>query len=79
MGWLGCISLPDDMVIVVEYLLRIRQRLAATSLPAERFAEALGSPVDPAKAAVVLGALTAAAVVFSWRRVVRFSRTAATV
>ena len=79
MGWLGCISLRDDIVIVIEYLLRIRQGLAATSLPAERFAEALGSPVDPAKAALVLGALTAAAIVFSWRRVVRFSRTAATV
>ena len=79
MGWLGCISLRDDIVIVIEYLLRIRQGLAATSLPAERFAQALGSPVDPAKAAVVLGALTAAAIVFSWRRVVRFSRTAATV
>ncbi len=78
MGWLGCLSLHDDIVIVIEYLLRIRQGLAATSLPADRFAEALGNPVDPAKAAVVLGALTAAAIVFSWRRVVRFSRTAAT-
>ena len=79
MGWLGCISLRDDIVIVTEHLLRIRQGLVATSLPAERFAEALGTPVDPAKAAVILGALTAAAIVFSWRRVVRFSRTAATV
>lgn len=77
-GWLGCISLRDDIVIVTEHLFRIRQGLAATSLPAERFAEALGIPVDPAKAAVVLGALTAAAIVFSWRRVVKFSRTAAT-
>jgi ABC-type transport system involved in multi-copper enzyme maturation permease subunit len=79
MGWLGCISLRDDIVIVIEYLLRIRQGLAATSMPAERFAQALGSPVDPSKAALVLGALTVAAIVFSWRRVVRFSRTAATV
>ncbi len=78
-GWLGCISLRDDIVIVIEHLLRIRQGLAATSLPAERFAQALGDPVDPAKAALILSALTATAIVFSWRRVVRFSRTASTV
>lgn len=78
-GWLGCISLRDDVVVVTERLLRIRQGLAATGLPDERFIQALGRPVDPGKAAIVLGAVTAAAICFSWRRVVRFSRMAATV
>jgi ABC-type transport system involved in multi-copper enzyme maturation permease subunit len=78
-GWLGCISLRDDIVVVTEHLFRIRERLAATGLPDERFVRALGRPVDPGKAAIVLGAVTAAAIFFSWRRVVRFSRMAATV
>ncbi len=78
-GWLGCISLRDDIVVLTERLLRIRQGLAATGLPAERFNQALGHAVEPAKAAAVLGAFTAAAILMSWRRVVRFSRSAATV
>ncbi|MDO8631809.1 MAG: hypothetical protein Q7R41_15080, partial [Phycisphaerales bacterium] len=66
-------------VVVTERLLRIRHGLAATGLPDERFVQALGRPVDPGKAAIVLGAVTAAAIFYSWRRVVRFSRMAATV
>ncbi|MBI1825780.1 MAG: ABC transporter permease subunit [Planctomycetes bacterium] len=77
MGWIGCISLRDDIFVVAEHLLHVRKGLAATSLPAERFAQALTRPIDPAKAATVLGVLTVSAIFFSWRRVVRFSRMAA--
>jgi len=78
-GWLGCISLRDDIIVLTDRLLHIRQALAATSLPAERFTQALGRYVDPGKAATVLCTVTAAAICFSWRRVVRFSRMASTV
>ncbi len=76
-GWLGCVSLYDNLAVVMERLLYIREGLESTSLPVERFARALGRPVDLAKAVTVLGAVTVAAAVFSWRRVVRFSRMAA--
>jgi len=76
-GWLGCVSLYNDLTVATEWLLGIRKGLEATSLPVERFAQAFGRPIDPAKAATVLGVLTLTAVIFSWRRVVRYSRMAA--
>ncbi len=76
-GWLGCVSLRDDLVIVIEHLLGIRRGLAESGLAPEKFARALGHSADPVKAATVLAAVIVGAGLMSWRRVVRFSRSAA--
>ena len=76
-GWLGCISLRDNMVILSEWLFGIRQAWEASALPTEAFSSALVRPVQPICAATVLGAWTVAAILVCFWRVIRFSRFAA--
>ncbi len=78
-GWLGCLSLRDDIVIVTEWLFGVRRAWEASSLPPEAFSQALVKPVNPAYAAVVLAGCTAGAFWLCYRRVVRFARSAANV
>jgi ABC-2 type transport system permease protein len=76
-GWLGCVSLPDCVVILTERLFGMREAWEATSLPKKAFSEALVKPVDAAYPAVVLAGWTIVAFAVSYRRIVRFSRSAA--
>lgn len=78
-GWLGCISLRDNIVILTEWLLGIRSALEASSLPVEAFSKALARPVEPMYVLVVLFAWTAGAVLLCYRRVLKFSQSAANV
>ncbi|MCK4661208.1 MAG: hypothetical protein KAV82_16935 [Phycisphaerae bacterium] len=78
-GFLGCISLRDNVLVLTDWLFGMRQAWEASSLPVEAFSEALVKPVKPLYSAVVLGGWTLAAVLFSYRQVVRFSRSAANV
>lgn len=78
-GWLGCISLRDDVIIVTEWLFGIREAWEASSLPAEAFSRALVKPVNPVCAALVLAGWTAGAFWLCYRRVVQFARSAANV
>ena len=78
-GWLGCISLRDNIVIVTDWLLGIRDAWEASSLPSEAFSQALVRPINPAYAAIVLAGWTAGAFWICYRRVVCFARSAANV
>lgn len=78
-GWLGCISLRDNVVIVTEWLFGNRETWEASSLPTEAYRQGLVKPVNPAYAAVVLGGWTLGALSLCYRRVVRFARSAANV
>ena len=76
-GWLGCMSLRDNILVLTEWLFGMRQAMEASSLPAEAFSNALVRPVKTEYAALVLGAWVAAAIAVSYWRVVRFARSAA--
>lgn len=78
-GWLGCISLRGDVVVVTDWLFSTREALQASSLPAEAFTDALVSPVKPGYAAAALAAWTVVGLLVSYRRIVKFSRSAANV
>ncbi len=78
-GWLGCISLRDNAVVVTDWLFSTREALEASSLPADAFTDALVSPVKMVNAAVVLTAWTVAGLLVSYRRIVTFSRSAANI
>jgi ABC-type transport system involved in multi-copper enzyme maturation permease subunit len=78
-GWLGCISLRDNVLTITDWLFGLRQALEASALPSESFANALVKPVKPLYAAVVLAAWTAGAIFVAYWRVVKFSRSAANV
>jgi len=78
-GWLGCLSLRDSVLTVTDWLFGLRPALEASTLPAEAFNNALLKPVSPAYAGTVLGMWTAAAIFVAYRRVVAFSRSAASV
>lgn len=77
-SWLRSISLRDNVVMISERLLGVRQALARTTLPSEQFEPAFLRPMEPANAVIMTG-LAALSLVVAWRRVVRFSRSAATV
>ena len=78
-GWLGCISLRDNIVILTERLFGLRETWEASSLPPEAFSSALVRPVDPVYAMTVLAGWTAGALLLCYKRVVRFSRSASNV
>jgi ABC-type transport system involved in multi-copper enzyme maturation permease subunit len=78
-GWLGCVSLRDNVLTVTDWLCGLRQAWEASALPAESFSNALMKPVKPICAAVVLAGWTAGAILIAYRRVVTFSRSAANV
>lgn len=78
-GWLGSISLYGDITTLVEWKLGVREALQAMPLPQEALREALGRGGDPVYPACVLLAVGAASFWFCYRRVLRFSRSAASV
>lgn len=78
-GLLGCISLRDDMVILTEWLFGLRDAWEASGLPTRAFGEALAKPIKPLYPALVLAGWTVVAALVCYRRVVRFSRSAANV
>lgn len=78
-GWLGSISLHGNVRVLTEWLFGMRRALAESGLPTEGFSRALLRPVEPVYPAVVLGGLTVLAALVGYRRVVRFSRAAASV
>jgi ABC-type transport system involved in multi-copper enzyme maturation permease subunit len=78
-GWIGCVSLRDNLLTVTEWLFGLRQALEASTLSAESFTDALVRDVRPACAAVVLAGWTVAGILVSYLRVVKFSRSAANV
>jgi len=78
-GWLGCISLRDNLMVLCDWLLGVRESLEASGLPTKAFSEALVKQVPVYRAAVVSAGWTAAAVLVTYRRVIWFSRSAANV
>ena len=78
-GFLGSVSLDGDVMILTEWLMDIRRLWDATPLPPEAFGRTMASHVEPFYPAVVLLVVTAASVLICYRRVVRFSRSAANV
>ena len=78
-GWLGCISLRSNILILTDWLFDMRRTWEASGLPAEAFSKALVRPVGPFNATVVLAGWTAASILLCYRRVIRFSRSAANV
>ncbi|HVP12774.1 MAG TPA: hypothetical protein VMV94_16485 [Phycisphaerae bacterium] len=77
--WLGSISLYGDIAVLTEWWFGISQAWATTPLPREAFREALGRGTDPVYPGVVLLAIAVASVWFCYRRVLKFSRSAANV
>jgi ABC-type transport system involved in multi-copper enzyme maturation permease subunit len=78
-GLLGSLSLCNDVLIMATWLLNLRPAWEATGLPSHAYEAALGPPVQPLYPALVLLVLTALAAAICYRRVVRFSRSAANV
>jgi len=76
--WLRAISLRDNIVMLSERALGVRQSLEVSALPGDQLTQALSRPMEPSNA-IVLVALTLISIFVAWRRVVRFSRSAATV
>jgi len=76
-GWLGSVSLLDNVGIVGEWLFDLRAQWEATALPSDVYRRVLGRPVAPIYPAVVLASVTLVSIVVCYRRVVRFSRSAA--
>jgi ABC-type transport system involved in multi-copper enzyme maturation permease subunit len=78
-GFLGCISLRDNVVVLTNWLFGMRQAWEASGLPTEAFSRALVKPVPVSYAAAVMAAWTVAAILVCYRQIVRFSRQAANV
>lgn len=78
-SWLGCVSLRDNFVVLTDYLFGMREAWSASSLPEIAYTEALVRPVRPMCAIVVLAGWTILALLVCYRRVLRFSRSAANV
>jgi len=78
-GILGSLSLSNNVLILATWLLDLRNAWDATGLPINAYQAALGPPVQPLYPALMLLALTALAAAVCYRRVVRFSRSAANV
>lgn len=76
-GWLGSISLRANVTTLTERLFDLRAGWEASGLPTKAFAHALGHPIEPFYPATVLGGLTLVAGVFCFRRILTFSRAAA--
>lgn len=77
-SWLRAISLRDNIVALSERALGVRQALEISALPGDNLTRALSHPMESSNA-IVLAALTFISLFVAWRRVVRFSRSAATV
>ena len=79
LGWLGSISLREDVRVLTERLFGLREALEQSGLAQEKFAEGLLNPVEPMYPAIVLGGLVVVSFLVCYRRVVKFSRSAASV
>ena len=75
--WLGCVSLWDNVLVVTDWLFGMRTRWQEAGVPPQVFAGAMVRPVSPGCAATVLAAWTLVPLGVCYRRVVRFSRSAA--
>ena len=78
-GWPGCLSIGGDVLVVSEWLFGIREAWQGSQLPTGAFQDVLVSPVRVGYAATVLGGWTAAGLFVCFRRIVKFSRAAASV
>ncbi len=79
LGWLGCISLRDNVMTVTDWLFGMRGLWEASTLPTEAFAESMLKPVRPICAITVLSGWVVCAMLVTYWRVVTFSRSAANV
>ena len=77
--WLGSVSLYGDVAGLTEWWLGTRAAWATTPLPQDAFTDAFGRAMDPSYPGVVLLTIAVAATWFCYRRIVRFSRSAANV
>ncbi len=78
-GFLGSISLRGNVMTLSKWLFDLREAWAGTGLPPDAYARALGSRVQAVYPAIVLGVITLLSAAFCYRRVLRFSRSAANV
>jgi ABC-type transport system involved in multi-copper enzyme maturation permease subunit len=78
-GWLGSISLYGDLAALAEWKLGLRGALASLPIPREEFSDALGRAIDPVYPGFVLLGIAVISAWFCYRRVLRFSRSAANV
>ena len=76
-GWLGSVSLLDNVAILAEWLFDLRARWEATGLDSAVYRRVFGQRVAPFYPAVVLAGVTLVSIAVCYRRVVRFSRSAA--
>lgn len=75
-GWIVCLSLWNDALVLVEWALDLRAGWQNSPLPERAYRAALAHPVPPLYAAATLFSVTAAAACICYFRVVRFSRNA---
>lgn len=75
--WLGCVSLRDNILTLTDWLLGLRASLESSGLPAEAFNRALHRPVRVSCAATVMAGWTLVAMLVTYWRIVRFSKSAA--
>lgn len=76
-GLLGSLSLGHNALHLTEWLLGVRDVWQETGLPVSVYESALGSKGDPLQPALVMLGVTILAFIVCYRRVVRFSRAAA--
>jgi len=78
-GWLGSVSLFRDITVTADWVFGIREAWESTPLPREVFDNALGRPIALFYPASVLLAFMVGSFFICYRRVLRFSRSAASV
>jgi len=78
-GWLGCLSLRENVMTLTDWAFGVRQAIEVAGLPSSAFTHALTKAVSVGKATLVLGAWTVVMLWVSYRRVVAFSQSAANV
>lgn len=76
-SWLRAISLRDNIVLLSDRALGVRRALEISELPGDKLTHAFSRPME-ASNAIVLAVLTLISLYIAWRRVVKFSRSAAT-
>jgi hypothetical protein len=78
-GFLGCISLHRDVLVLCEWLFDLRAAWTATGLEPRAIENALGPAIRPVYPAVVLMCVALVSAFVCYVRVIRFSRSAANV
>jgi hypothetical protein len=76
-GWLGSVSLFRDVTVMADWVFGIRAAWESTPLSPEVFERALGRPISLFYPACVLSAVMMGSFLICYRRVLRFSRSAA--